>query len=186
MSDGLVLTVINRTTLSFNSVRSEFEGWLHDAGASQTTIRSYVAAIQKWLKILDLSPGVCPATVWQRSQLSASIRRVVGYACRRYSTFTSAVLGEGIDLGIPSRLPTASRPNPKPISDKHLRELGIAAKQLFPIETSFSFRVWLQFVNETGCRRTESEIDWNSIDWLRRSVVVRGKVESESCLLVAE
>lgn len=130
MSDELVLTVINRTTLSFNSVRSEFEGWLHDAGASQTTIRSYVAAIQKWLKILDLSPGVRPATVWQRSQLSASIRRVVGYACRRYSTFTSEVLGEGIDLGIPCRLPTGSRPNPKPISDKHLRELGIAAKQL--------------------------------------------------------
>jgi hypothetical protein len=62
------------------------------------------------------------------------------------------ILGEGIDLGIPSRLPAASRPNPKPISDKHLRELGIAAKQLFPIETSFSFRVGLQFVNETGCR----------------------------------
>ncbi len=184
MSQELVLTVINRTSLSFNSVRSEFEAWLHDAGASQTTIRSYVAAIQKWLKILALSPGVRPTLVWQRSRLSASIRRVVGYACRRYSTFALEVLGEGIDLGIPSRLPTASRPNPKPISDKHLRELGIAAKQLFPVETSFSFRVWLQFVNETGCRRTESEIDWNSIDWLRRCVVVRGKTGERELPLI--
>ena len=154
MSQELVLTGINRTSFSFNSVRSDFEGWLKDAGASQTTIRSYAAAIQKWLKILALSPGVRPAVVWQRSQLSASIKRVIGYACRRYSTFTSEVLGDRIDLGIPSRLPAASRPNPKPISDKHLRELGIAAKQLFPIETSYSFRVWLQFVNETGCRRS--------------------------------
>ena len=175
MSHSLVLTAINRTSFSFNSVRSDFEVWLKDAGASQTTVRGYGAAIQKWLKILALSPGVRPAVVWQRSQLSASIKRVIGYACRRYSTFTSEVLGDRIDLGIPSRLPAASRPNPKPISDKHLRELGIAAKQLFPIETSYSFRVWLQFVNETGCRRAESEIDWSSIDWLRRSVVVRGK-----------
>ena len=136
MSNELPLTVINRTS-DFNSVRSDFEVWLKDAGASQTTVRSYVAAIQKWLRILALSPGVRPAVVWQRSRLSASIKRVVGYACRRYATFTSEVLGEGIDLGIPSRLPAASRPNPKPISDKHLRELGIAAKQLFPIETSY-------------------------------------------------
>jgi integrase len=100
---------------------------------------------------------------------------VVGYACRRYATFASEVLGERIDLGIPSRLPAASRPNPKPISDKEFRKLSIAAKQLFPIETSFSFRVWLQFLNETGCRRSESEIEWSCIDWLRRSVVVRGK-----------
>ena len=96
-------------------------------------------------------------------------------ACRRYEMFASEVMGERIDLGIPSRLPVASRPNPKPISDKHLRELSIAAKKLFPLETSFSFRAWLHFLNETGCRRTESEIDWSCVDWLRRSVVVRGK-----------
>jgi integrase len=85
------------------------------------------------------------------------------------------VLGQRIDLGIPSRLPVASRPNPKPICDKHFRELSIAAKKIFPKETSISFRVWLQFLNETGCRRSESEIDWSSVDWLRRSVIVRGK-----------
>ena len=175
MSQELVLTVITRSSFSFNSVRSEFEGWLKDAGASQTTIRSYAASIQKWLRVLALSPGVRPAVVWQRSQLSASTKRVIGYACRRYEMFASEVMGERIDLGIPSRLPVASRPNPKPISDKHLRELSIAAKKLFPLETSFSFRAWLHFLNETGCRRTESEIDWSCVDWLRRSVVVRGK-----------
>ncbi len=88
MSQELALTAINRTSFSFNSVRSDFEVWLKDAGASQTTVRSYGAAIQKWLKILALSPGVRPAVVWQRSQLSASIKRVIGYACRRYSTFS--------------------------------------------------------------------------------------------------
>ena len=174
MSEPLVLTAIN-TTFTFRSVRSDFEGWLKDAGASETTIRSYVAAIQKWLKILALSPEVRPAVVWQRSQLSASIKRVVGYACRRYAMFAAEVLGQRIDLGIPSRLSVASRPNPKPISDNQLRELSIASKKIFPKETSISFRVWLQFLNETGCRRSESEIDWSSVDWLRRSVVVRGK-----------
>jgi hypothetical protein len=89
--------------------------------------------------------------------------------------FASELFDRQIDLGVPSRLPAASRPNPKPISEKHLRELGVAAKQLFPLETSFSFRVWIQFLNGTGCRRSESEIDWTCVDWLRRSVVVRGK-----------
>jgi hypothetical protein len=135
-----------------------------DAGASEITVKSYTAAIQKWLKMLALSPEVRPAVIWQRSQLSPSMKRLVGYACRRYAMFAAEVIGQKIHLGIPSRLPVASRPNPKPISDKHFRELNIAAKQLFPKETSFSFRVWLQFLNETGCRRSESEIDWSSID----------------------
>ncbi|MBV8279873.1 MAG: site-specific integrase [Verrucomicrobia bacterium] len=174
MSQELVLTAIN-TTFKFCSVRSDFEGWLKDAGASEITIRNYVAAIQKWLKVLALSPEERPAVIWQRSQMSASIKRVVGYACRRYAMFAAEVLGQRIDLGTPSRLPVASRPNPKPICDKQLRELSIAAKKIFPKETSISFRVWLQFLNETGCRRSESEIDWSSIDWLRRSVIVRGK-----------
>ena len=185
MSQELVLTVIN-TTFEFNSVRNDFESWLRDAGASEVTIRSYVAAIQKWLKILALNPGVRPVVVWQRSNASASVKRVVGYACRRYTIFASEVFDQRIDLGIPSRLPAASRPNPKPISEKHLRELGIAAKQLFPVETSLSFRVWIQFLNETGCRRSESEIDWSCIDWLRRSVVVRGKTGERELPLVFE
>ena len=174
MSQELVLTVINITS-EFISVRSHFEGWLKDTGASGVTVRSYVAAIRKWLRKIDLNPGVRPAVVWQRCNFSASVKRVVGYACRRYTMFASEVLDREIDLGVPSRLPAASRPNPKPISEKHLRELGIAAKQLFPIETSFSFRVWIQFLDETGCRRSESEIDWSCIDWRRHSVVVRGK-----------
>jgi integrase len=174
MSEQLVLTVIN-TTSEFNSVRSHFEGWLKDTGASGVTVRSYVAAIRKWLRKIDLNPGVRPAIVWQRSNFSASVKRVVGYAGRRYTMFASEVLDRQIDLGVPSRLPAASRPNPKPVSEKHLRELGIAAKQLFPLETSFSFRVWIQFLDETGCRRSESEIDWSCIDWIRHSVVVRGK-----------
>ena len=163
MANELALTAITRSSFSFNSVRSDFEGWLKDAGSSEVTIRSYVAAIQKWLKVLALNPGVRPVVMWQRSQLSASTKRVIGYACRRYEMFASEVMGERIDLGIPSRLPVASRPNPKPISDKHLRELSIAAKKLFPLETSFSFRAWLHFLNETGCRRTESEIDWSCV-----------------------
>src|SRR5208283_4321364 len=56
----------------------------------------------------------------------------------------STLLGRQNEVYLPpSRLPVASRPNPKPISDKHLRELSIAAKKLFPLETSFSFRAWL-------------------------------------------
>jgi hypothetical protein len=95
MFQELVLTGIN-TTFTFNSVQSDFEGWLKDAGASEVTIRSYVAAIQKWLKVLALSPTVRPVVVWQRSQLSASVKRVVGYACRRYATFASEASGSMI------------------------------------------------------------------------------------------
>jgi hypothetical protein len=63
----------------------------------------------------------------------------------------------------------------KPISDDGLQQLSRAAKKLFPRETALSFRVWLHFLDETGCRRSESEIDWTAIDWSRHSVVVSGK-----------
>ena len=77
------------------------------------------------------------------------MKRTTGYACRRYTAFLEEVLGESIHLGIPSRLPAASRPNPRPISDSELQQLSIVAKKLFPPETSLSFCVWLQFTNET-------------------------------------
>jgi hypothetical protein len=77
MSQELVLTVINET-FEFNSVRNEFEGWLKDSGASGVTVRSYLAAVQKWLKILALHPRVRPAVVWQRSTFcSGETRRSV-------------------------------------------------------------------------------------------------------------
>lgn len=143
MSEQLVLTAINETaikgtTFSFDSVRSEFEGWLKDAGASQTTIRSYAAAIQKWLKVLALSPGVRPAVVWQRSQLSASTKRVIGYACRRYEMFASEVMGERIDLGIPSRLPAslaASSPTDKAVQFNARKQSSPRAFFCWPIES---------------------------------------------------
>ena len=62
MSQELVLTVIN-TTSEFKSVRSDFEDWLRDAGASDVTVRSYVAAIRRWLKIIDQNPGVRPRSL---------------------------------------------------------------------------------------------------------------------------
>jgi hypothetical protein len=95
MSQELVLAVIN-TTSEVNSVRSDFEGWLKDAGASGVTVRSYVAAIQKWLKILALNPGVRPVVVWQRSNLSGVYSATVDgvEALKWRSKFTPA----GVDV----------------------------------------------------------------------------------------
>jgi hypothetical protein len=174
MSQELVLTVINESK-RFESIRSEFATRLTTCGASNITVANYCAAIRRWLGVLAQNPGVRPALLWQRALLSSAMKRITGYACRRYTAFLEEVLGESIHPGIPSRLPAASRPNPRPISDSELQQLSIVAKKLFPPETSLSFRVWLQFTNETGCRRTEGDIDWDSVNWRRRSVVVRGK-----------
>jgi integrase/recombinase XerC len=116
-----------------------------------------------------------PAVVWQRCALPRPMKRIIGYACRRYIAFMRGVMAETVELGVPSRLPEASRPNPRPVSADEFQKLSRAAKKLLPKETSLTVRIWLQFLRETGCRRAESDIDWTSIDWFRSSVTVRGK-----------
>jgi integrase len=169
-----VLTAINRTT-AFDSVRTDFEQWLRDSGASEITIRNYCSATRRWLEILSSNADLRPAIIYQRCSLSKPMKRIIGYACRRYIAFMSEVMGEIVELGIPSRLPAASRPNPSPISTDEFWKLSRAAKKLFPKETALTVRVWLQFLRETGCRRAESNIDWSSIDWFRSSVTICGK-----------
>jgi site-specific recombinase XerD len=181
----LVLTSINTTVAGFDAARKDFEAWLRQSGAREITARNYCAAIRRWLETLRSNTDLRPAIVRQRAPLPRAMKRMIGYACRRYTAFASEVLGVEIDLGIPSRLPTGSRPGPKPISDDELQQLSRAAKKLFPRETALSFRVWLHFLDETGCRRSESEIDWTAIDWSRHSVVVRGKTGTRELPLSA-
>jgi len=69
----------------------------------------------------------------------------------------------GDRFGIPPRLPAASRPNPKPIFDKHLRELGIAAKQLFPklpLVSEFGSSSWVREWNRMPAGRK-----WNWLEF---------------------
>jgi len=35
--------------------------------------------------------------------------------------------------------------------------------------------VWLHLLDQTGVRRSESDIEWDAVDWQTGSVVVRGK-----------
>jgi integrase len=174
MSNELALTVINGTS-AFDSVRTDFEEWLRCSGASEITIRNYCSATRRWLEILSSNANLRPAVVYQRSALPKPMKRIIGYACRRYIAFMREVMGEIVELGTPSRLPAASRPNPRPISTDEFQKLSRAAKKLLPRETSMTVRVWLQFLYETGCRRSESDLEWSSIDWYRSSVTVRGK-----------
>jgi integrase len=174
MTNNVALTSINESA-RFELVRDDFGTWLKSSGASDVTVTTYLALTGKWLRSLNEDQGNRPAIVWQRSQMPESMKRLTGYACRRYRASVFEVLGEEIELGVPSRLPIGTRPNPNPISDDDLQGLHRAAKKLYPRETALSFRVWLHFMNETSCRRSESDIDWPAINWSQRSVLVRGK-----------
>lgn len=98
-----------------------------------------------------------------------------GYSCRQYEEFTRQVFGIRDDTGVPTRLPNYPRVNPREVTNREKRQLLLAAKFLLPIETAFSFRCWLQFLDETAARRGESVIHFEQIDWQRNTVMLRGK-----------
>ena len=73
----LVLTAINTTTSTFDSVRADFEEWLKGVGASEITARNYCAAIRRWLETLTSNTDLRPAIVWQRASLPPTMKRMI-------------------------------------------------------------------------------------------------------------
>jgi integrase len=172
-TDSQVLTLFN--TLTIESRVCSFKEWLKETGASDVTIQNYTRAVVRWSLVLEENKSLRPAEVWRQSHTTRAMKRMTGYACRRWSEFCRSVFDETADFGVPSRLPSGSTPNPRPVTNDEFRRLLLAAKQILPRRTSYSFRAWLHFCEQTGVRRTESDIDWNSVDWLEGAIVVRGK-----------
>ncbi len=171
-----VLTPFN--TRSLETLIPEYRQWLTDTGASPITIDNYARAINRWFAILASNSTVRPSELWCRWNATPGIKRLAGYAGRRWTEFIASTYGENVDLGIPSRLPPPSAPRPRPISDTHFRLLTRTAKRILPERTGYSVRVWLAFVEELGLRRSESVIEWRQIDWVAQAVTVVGKTGS--------
>ena len=173
METKRVLTSLNTSSAEKDQIEG-FKTWLAETGASEATVGNYGRAVGVWLEILKGSE-LRPAAAWLRWPAPKSIKRLTGYASRRYAEYLKAMTGEGIDLGVPERLPAASKPAPRPVSDGELEALLMTAKRLLPRSTSFSFRVWLRLLDELGVRRGESDLTWGSFNFREQTVLVDGK-----------
>jgi len=132
-----VLTLIN--TRGIDSHVASFTEWLNETGASPVTARNYTRAIYRWAAVLTENADLRPASVWRKWSASRPMKRLTGYACRRWVEFCGSVLGETVDMGIPNRLPGATRPCPRPLNDNEFRCLLLAAKQILPEQTPYTF-----------------------------------------------
>jgi len=152
----------------------DFEIWLFEAGASPVTVDNYSRAVCAWFKVLEGNTGL-PGVAWKRWNVGVATKRMAGFACRRYVEYVEETTGKRVELGIPKRLPASTSPHPNPVSDDDFTKLLRAAKRVLPTETGISIRIWLQFVEALGLRRSESEIEWAAINWVGKSVTVDGK-----------
>ena len=169
-----MLTLHDITLFKSPTGMEGFEKWLLTAGASPVTVENYTRAVESWLGILA-DTSTRPNLAWQQWDIGSASKRMAGFACRRFAEWVEEMTGEVLDLGIPKRLPAASSPQPKPISDEEFRGLLLAAKRILPTETGYSIRVWLQLLEALGLRRSESEVQWSAINWTKKSVIVTGK-----------
>lgn len=167
-----VLTILN--TPSPEKRIEEFGGWLRQTGASDVTVKNYTQAVARWVAVIDANQSLRPAEVWLRWAVTPPMKRLTGYAVRRWREYCESVLGIAVDVGVPSRLPAPSAPRPRPIADRDFRLLRLTAKAMLPFRTAVSFRIWITLLEELGLRRTESAIEWDQIHGAG-SVVVTGK-----------
>lgn len=152
-----------------------FRSWLEETGATRVTIDNYARAIRRWLEVIASNPTIRPSELWRDWDAKPGIKRIAGYAGRRWIEFFRSTNGQQLDLGIPARLPPPSAPRPQPISDEHLQLLKRTAKLILPKRTAYSFRVWLALIEQLGLRRSEAMIEWRQIDWTTGSITVVGK-----------
>lgn len=154
-----------------------FRRWMKKNEASPETTRIYCGLVERWQSYVQNSnlPEQEAWISWQAP--SKQIRRLTGYALRRYATFQQDVNGKIVPFTVPQRLPRTSRPNPNPISDKDLIRLRFAMKHALPEKTSISLRVWLMLLDELGLRRNETPQNWRSFQFedAMPTVAVSGK-----------
>jgi integrase len=157
---------------------NSFETWLSQTGSTPVTARIYRKGVERWLGEIEDDPDSPQAIQWLQWTASPSVKRSTGYALRSFQAFLNSSFAGAAQLWTPRRLPPASRPRPRDVSDSMIRDLCFAAKRLFGKETGFTVRIWIRWLAESGVRRSESQIGWEDIDWKRMSVIVNGKTGS--------
>lgn len=178
----LVLTTFNTSEVAGPS----FAAYLEGLGSSPVTVRTYSRLAGAWMERLeDGGKRQTPAALWLGWDAPPQIKRLTGYACRAYVRFAREVLRRDIDLGVPARLPAASRPRPHAPGDGALRALRLAAKRSLPTETGHTMRVWISLVDALGLRRSETDVSWREIDLGRAEITVTGKTGARTLPLSA-
>lgn len=177
----LVLTAFNTS----EGAEPSFAAYLEGLGSSPVTVRTYSRLAAAWIGRVKAADGQTPAALWLRWGAPPQIKRLTGYACRAYARFSREILGREVDLGVPSRLPAASRPRPHAPGDDALRSLRLAAKRSLPLETGYTMRVWIALVDALGLRRSESDVSWRQIDLGRAEITVTGKTGARTLPLPA-
>ncbi len=168
----LVLTAFNTSREGDPS----FAAYLEGLGSSPVTVRTYSRLARAWMERLkEGGKRQTPAALWLAWDAPPQVKRLTGYACRAYARFSREILGREVDLGVPSRLPAASRPRPHAPGDDALRALRLAAKRSLPTETGHTMRVWISLVDALGLRRSESDVSWHQIDLDCAEITVTGK-----------
>lgn len=168
----LVLTAFNTS----GAGEPSFAAYLEGLGSSPVTVRTYSRLAGAWMERLEEGGDhPTPAALWLRWGAPPQIKRLTGYACRAYARFSREILGREVDLGVPARLPAASRPRPHAPGDDVLRALRLAAKRSLPLETGYTLRAWISLVDALGLRRSESDVSWCQIDLDRAEITVTGK-----------
>lgn len=140
--------------------------------ASPETTRIYINLLERWERNLEAS-GASHAEAWNCWKApTIQIRRLTGYALRRYVTYQQECGGKVVSFPIPQRLPRSSRPNPNPVTDEELIQLRASMRMTLPAETSITLRVWLRLLDELGIRRNETPQCWSAFNLAEEIAVV--------------
>ena len=130
---------------------NSFESWLRQSGSTPVTTRIYRKGVERWLGEMEDDPDSPQAIKWLQWTASPSVKRSTGYALRSFQAFLNNSFAGTAQLWIPSRLPPASRPRPRDVSDSVIRDLCFAAKQVLCRETSLTMRIWIRMAGRVRC-----------------------------------
>lgn len=148
--------------------------WLKEQGSSDSTVRHYGHAVERWIAELN-AQNEEPSIAWIRSSATPNEKRLRGFACRKYALFHKDVMSEDIDLGVPSKLPPCNRPNPHPFEDGELEKVIQASKRIIKKpHTRVMIRVALKTYDALALRRSEI-FGWEQVDFAKAEVTVLGK-----------
>ena len=164
------------SSLSLGSVIENlpsFCDWLVELGMSSNTAAQYSRAVERWVTHLTNGHEASRCRAWREWSATPSTKRLSGYAGRQFCIFADDVLRCSIDLGIPRHLPPNSQPSPAPLT--RAVQLALARRAKLLLSDSATFRVWLAFLLETGCRRCETILAWQNFDLNASTVTVLGK-----------
>ncbi len=152
-----------------------FESWLCDQGITGDSIRHYLSTAERWVEVLN-SDSDDPGLAWLRWKAPASVKRLTGFAVRKYELFLRDVFNQEIFLGVSKKLPPSTRPRPHPFTDTEIRSLICTCRTtLKKPHASKSLRVFIHVVCTLGLRRQEAFFEWDQVDFGQQTLTVLGK-----------